>query len=69
MMVWHHVLASVVAVPMAARLSNRHGRKLVYLVSVGVFVVASLACAWAPPCPRPALRRSATRTPRASWPV
>jgi EmrB/QacA subfamily drug resistance transporter len=43
-----YALGQVIAMPMAGKISDIYGRKQVFMVSAGVFTIASLACGFAP---------------------
>jgi EmrB/QacA subfamily drug resistance transporter len=43
-----YLLAATVATPLAGKLSDIYGRRTVMLISIGIFVVGSVACALAP---------------------
>src|SRR5947208_13299479 len=43
-----YLLSTTAATPLFGKLSDIHGRRLMMLISIGVFVVGSVACALAP---------------------
>lgn len=46
-----YVLASSAGIPVAGKLSDLFGRRLIYVVSMALFLLGSLACAFAPSMP------------------